>query len=76
MRLTQAQLHQIYTIRQIVVTQENALSIRLRQLGFVEGEQVCCLARSRWGAGPLLLEIRGIQVALASNEAELIEVDK
>ena len=46
---------------------------RLRELGFVRGEQILIRGISPFG-GPVMVEIRGAVVALRRNEAECILV--
>lgn len=75
MGLHEAKAHQTYKINRILAVEDNAISIRMRQLGFVEGETVVCRAVSHLNFGPLLFFLRDISVALTRQEAALIEVD-
>ena len=75
MGLHEAKAHQTYKINRILTVEDNALSIRMRQLGFVEGESVVCRAVSRLNFGPLLFNLREVSVALTRQEAALIEVE-
>ena len=75
MRLNEAKASQTYRINRILTLEENTLTIRMRQLGFVEGEEVHCRAISHLNFGPLLFIVRDISVALTREEASLIEVE-
>jgi Fe2+ transport system protein FeoA len=76
MDLTSARLHQRYLIRAVHSPDESPVSVRLRQLGFVEGMEVVCEARAPILKNPFLIRIRGIQVALTAQEARLLEIEE
>lgn len=48
--------------------------LRLMQYGFVEGAQIKVLRKAPLFKDPILVEIRGSQVVLGSEEANLINV--
>ena len=75
MKLNEAKASQKYKINKILAQEESILSIRMRQLGFVEGEEVFCRAISHLNLGPLLFIVRDISIALTREEASLIEVE-
>lgn len=75
MKLNEAKASQQYKINRILTLEESTLSIRMRQLGFVEGELVTCRAISHLNFGPLLFIVRDISIALTREEASLIEVE-
>ena len=74
MKLNEAKASKTYIINRILTAEESTLSIRMRQLGFVEGEEVMCRAVSHLNFGPLLFVVRDISIALTRKEAALIEV--
>jgi Fe2+ transport system protein FeoA len=76
MNLTSAVLYQRYLIRAVLSGEESPLTVRLRQLGFVEGMELVCEARAPILKNPLLVRIRGIQVALTAQEAVLLEIEE
>ncbi|MBR5094760.1 MAG: ferrous iron transport protein A [Oscillospiraceae bacterium] len=47
---------------------------RLRELGLIEGAEICCLGRSPLG-DPAAYELRGAAVALRREEQGRIEVE-
>jgi ferrous iron transport protein A len=47
---------------------------RLRELGFVDGEQVQVVAKGPFGAEPLLVQVGFTRFALRRSEAERIRV--
>ncbi len=75
MGLHEAKAQQVYKINRILTVEDDAISIRMRQLGFIEGETVMCRAISHLNFGPLLFYVRDISVALSRQEASLIEVE-
>ncbi len=74
MDLTFAVLHQRYLIRAVHSPEESPVTVRLRQLGFVEGIEIVCEARAPLLKNPLLVRIRGVQIALTAQEARLLEI--
>jgi len=58
----------------IHVDEESALAARLRQLGFVPGVDVVCEALAPLLKHPVLVRVRGVQVALSLSEARLVGV--
>jgi ferrous iron transport protein A len=49
---------------------------RLRELGFVAGEEVQVLARGPFGAEPLLVQVGYTRFALRQAEAARVQVDR
>jgi len=49
------------------------LTLRLQQLGFIQGETIWFLGRTAF-QGPFLVELRGVAVALRDIEARCLEV--
>lgn len=52
---------------------DNVLTTRLRELGFVSGEEVRVVGRAPFGE-PFLVEVRGAVIALRKNEAQCVQV--
>ena len=52
----------------------DAVSRRLRNLGFVAGEEVVCVAKGPFGGGPLLFQIGFTRFALRKEEAGRVEI--
>lgn len=52
----------------------DAISQRLRDLGFVSGELVKIRAMGPWGAEPILVNVASSQFALRRNEAARIHI--
>lgn len=75
MTLTSAAVKASYRIRAVNVDDESAMGARFRQLGFVPGITVSCEAIAPLLRHPLLVQVRGMQVALSLHEAALIEVE-
>lgn len=76
MTLTNAQLNRSYRILQIQGAEDSAVAIRFRQLGFISGIELKCEALAPLLKYPMLVRIRGMQVALARTEAELVEIEE
>jgi ferrous iron transport protein A len=58
-------------------TKDNdAISQRLRDLGFVPGETVRVVARGPWGGEPLAVKIGSTRFALRRSEAGRVIVDE
>jgi len=53
---------------------EDAISRRLRELGFVPGEQVEVIARGPLGSEPLLIQVGFTRFALRRSEAARVAV--
>ena len=58
-------------VRQVNST--NALCLRLRELGLVQGQTVCCLRKAPSGT-PAAYGIRGAVIAIRGSDAETVEV--
>lgn len=52
----------------------DAIAMRLRDLGFVAGEAVSLIAQGPFGADPLLVQVGFTRFALRRSEAARIEV--
>jgi Fe2+ transport system protein FeoA len=79
MNLDEAQIKQSYRILRIHLgpahENQELMQTRFQQLGFIPGVELKCLAIAPILKSPLLVEIRGIQVALDRHEAQCIEVE-
>lgn len=76
MLLTDVIPSQSYRILHLAVAEDSVLGARLRQLGFVDGMEFDCQAVAPLVKSPYLVRIRGLSIALARHEAELIKVEK
>jgi Fe2+ transport system protein FeoA len=76
MTLTLARVQQRYRIVDIRTDEESALAARLRQLGFIPGVELTCEALAPLLKHPVLVRIRGVQVALSLSEARLVGVEE
>ncbi len=76
MTLALAKPKQSFRILRLVVEEDSALGIRLRQLGFVEGVSCECLTVAPLVRSPFLILIRGMRVALTRDEAALVQVQE
>ncbi len=65
-----------YRIRLVQVEEQTPMAMRFRQLGFVEGMELRCEALAPLLRHPLLVRVRGTQVALALDEARRIHVEE
>jgi len=74
--LASAQINNSYRIVQVHGEEDSAVAIRFRQLGFVAGMELRCEALAPLLKHPLLVKVRGMQVALALSEAQLIQVEE
>ncbi|HTN41416.1 MAG TPA: FeoA domain-containing protein [Asticcacaulis sp.] len=52
------------------------ISNRLRELGFVDGEEIRVVGRGPIGADPLLIQIGFTRFALRRSEAARVQVEK
>ncbi len=57
------------------LTDADSISRRLRELGFVDGEEVRVVGRGPIGREPLLVQVGFTRFALRRAEADRIEVD-
>ncbi len=73
----------VMTLNQIVkgqvarITQingEDAISIRLMEMGLIDGEQIQLLGKAPLG-DPLEFSVRGYRLSLRMNEAKCVEVE-
>lgn len=53
---------------------DDPVAIRLRDLGFVDGEPVRVVATAPWGADPILVQIGSTRFALRRAEAERVHL--
>ncbi len=68
-------LHQTATVESVQDRQPNdGIARRLRELGFVEGEEVTVLATGPVGREPLLVQVGFTRFALRRSEAARIHV--
>lgn len=74
MTLFEGKAQSSYEILMVETNLEDARSIRLRQLGFIAGAHCFFNLRAPIIKTPILVEIRGMKIALSKEEAELIKV--
>lgn len=53
----------------------DAIAQRLLDLGFVPGEQVCCVALAPFGGDPVLVQIGHTRFALRRSEAARVQLE-
>lgn len=53
----------------------DAISRRLLDLGFVIGETVACVALAPWGGDPMLVQVGFTRFALRRSEAARIQIE-
>lgn len=58
------------------VTDGDTISRRLRELGFVKGEEISVVGRGPIGADPLLIQIGFTRFALRRSEAARVTVEQ
>jgi Fe2+ transport system protein FeoA len=78
MTINQAPLKQNLIIRSFTLTENREFSeieSRLMHLGFIEGECIRVVKKAPFFKAPLLIEVRGRNVALTLEEAELVKVE-
>ncbi|KAA0139997.1 MULTISPECIES: FeoA family protein [Gimesia] len=56
------------------ITGEDAISIRLMEMGLIDGEQIQLLGKAPLG-DPLEFAIRGYRLSLRLNEARCVEIE-
>lgn len=76
MTLSEIKPKSSYRILQISVDGESVVATRLRQLGFIPGEEFLCEAVAPLVKNPFLVRIRGLSIALARHEAEHIRIEQ
>jgi len=76
MTLALARVQRSYRIVDVHAEDESALAARLRQLGFVPGVELVCEALAPIFKHPVLVRLRGVQVALSLAEAQLVTVEE
>lgn len=76
MTLAEATLQSRYRVLKVDVDGESALAARFRQLGFVPGVELSVETMAPLLKHPLLVLLRGTQVALAKTEAQRVWVEK
>ena len=62
------------TARITHISGEDAVSIRLREMGLIDGEQIQLLGKAPLG-DPLEFAVRGYRLSLRLNEAKCVEVE-
>ncbi len=76
MTLSELDLHRTATVLTVVDALPNdSIARRLRELGFVPGEQVRLVARGPVGGEPLLIEVGYTRFALRLREAARVQVE-
>jgi ferrous iron transport protein A len=56
-------------------THDDAMVIKLREIGFAEGDEVEILGRGLLGGTPISVRLNQTVIALRTKEASLVEVD-
>jgi len=69
-----ADLPRVGLARVLTVEGDDAASQRLRELGFTPGTEVDFVRRAPFG-GPLVVQLRGYQLALRPAEARLVRIE-
>ncbi|MGN0863203.1 MAG: ferrous iron transport protein A [Stenotrophomonas koreensis] len=76
MTLSELDLHRTATVLTVVDALPNdSIARRLRELGFVPGEQVRLVARGPVGGEPLLIQVGYTRFALRLSEAARVHVE-
>ena len=76
MTLSELDLHRTATVLTVVDALPNdSIARRLRELGFVPGEQVRVVARGPVGGEPLLIQVGYTRIALRLSEAARVQVE-
>lgn len=76
MTLSELDLHRTATVLTVVDALPNdSIARRLRELGFVPGEQVRVVARGPVGGEPLLIQVGYTRFALRLSEAARVQVE-
>ena len=76
MTLSELDLHRTATVLTVVDALPNdSIARRLRELGFVPGEQVRVVARGPVGGEPLLIQVCYTRFALRLSEAARVQVE-
>lgn len=76
MTLVSAKINGNYRILNVEVDENSPMATRFRQLGFVPEMELRCEALAPLLKNPFLVRIRGMQVALALAEAQMIQVEE
>ncbi|MEA9788242.1 FeoA family protein [Xanthomonas campestris pv. raphani] len=75
MTLSDMPLHRVATVESVQDRQPNdTIARRLRELGFVTGEEVTVLAMGPVGREPLLVQVGYTRFALRRSEAARVQV--
>lgn len=72
--MTLNQLMKGQIARIIEIKGEDAISIRLMEMGLIDGEQIQLLGKAPLG-DPLEFAVRGYRLSLRLNEAKCVEVE-
>lgn len=73
--LSDLPLHQAATVHAVNDSHpQDPIARRLRELGFVPGEQVCLVARGPVGGEPVLVQVGYTRFALRLSEAARVQV--
>ena len=76
MTLSELALHRPATVTAVVDAQPNdTIARRLRELGFVPGEEVAVVARGPIGGEPVLIQVGYTRFALRLSEAARVRVE-
>ncbi|MGN0858709.1 MAG: ferrous iron transport protein A [Stenotrophomonas sp.] len=76
MTLSELALHRPATVTAVVDAQpHDTIARRLRELGFVPGEEVAVVARGPVGGEPVLIQVGYTRFALRLSEAARVRVE-
>lgn len=78
MTINQAPLNQNLIVRSFTMAESREFSeieSRLMHLGFIDGERIRIMRKAPFFNAPLLIEVRGRNVALTLEEANLVKVE-
>ena len=76
MTLSELPLHRAAIVKAVVENQPgDGIARRLRELGFVPGEEVSLVARGPIGGEPVLIQVGYTRFALRLSEAARVQVE-
>lgn len=72
--LTLGQITRGQTARIVDVVGEDAIAVRLMEMGLIEGESISLIGAAPLG-DPLEFSVRGYRISLRRSEADRVQVD-
>ena len=72
--LTLGQISRGQTARIVDVVGEDAIAVRLMEMGLIEGESISLIGAAPLG-DPLEFSVRGYRISLRRSEADRVQVD-